>query len=138
MAIKLGKNPETFKKTIRLYDVNGKAESLQVEYKFRTRLQFAELMDQRAAREKEIEDAELAALADAENGTPAAAKTFEQSVRDGMAIATSRVLEIAKGWDLADDFNAENLEELEGMFPNALADIQAEYQSALLEARRKN
>lgn len=133
MAIKLGNNPKTFKKVIPLFDVNGKKESLQIEFKYRTRLQFAELVDARNVREKAKEEADLA-----EAGEDGAAKTYEQTVQEMLDDSVVKVLEIAQGWDLEDEFNAENLVELDGMFPSALMDIQNAYQAALLETRRKN
>lgn len=134
MAIKLGKNPETFKKTIQLFDVNGRKEALQIEFKYRTRMQFAEMVDARNARQKAKDEAVLAELGD--GGAPD--KTYQQTVADMLKDSVEKILEIANGWDLQDDFNEENLIELDGMFPNALMEIENAYQVALLEARRKN
>lgn len=136
MAIVLGNNPKTFKKVIHLFDVNGKKENLQIEFKYRTRQQFAALVDARNVREKAKEEADLAALAEA--GEEGAAKTYEQTVQEMLDDSVAKVLEIAQGWDLEDEFTSENLMQLDGMFPSALMDIQNAYQAALLETRRKN
>lgn len=130
MAITLGKNPASFKKPLKLISIEGVEDTLVLEFKFRTRLQFATLTDQRAKQDKERE------AAPTEAGQ--IEKSIEQQVLENLDIATDRVLEIAQGWDLPDAFNKESLSILEGMYPTVLGQIQDMYQASVLEARRKN
>lgn len=129
MAITLGKNPASFKKPLKLISIEGVEDTLVLEFKFRTRLQFATLTDQRAKQDKERE---------APTKTGQGEKSIEQQVLENLDIATDRVLEIAQGWDLPDAFNKESLSILEGMYPTVLGQIQDMYQASVLEARRKN
>lgn len=130
MAITLGKNPASFKKPLKLISIEGVEDTLVIEFKFRTRLQFAILADQRTKQDKER------AAVSAADGQ--AEKSIEQQVLENLDVATDRVLEVAQGWDLPDAFTKESLSILEGMYPTVLGQIQDMYQASVLEARRKN
>lgn len=133
MAIKLGKNPKSFKKEIKVYGVDGSKDALYITYIYRSRLYFAKLLDERAAAEDMI-TAQKPEQAD----TEAVRVSAEDQVIKATSEASANVLQIASGWDLGDEFNLENLSQLENDFPGALNEIQAQYQNAVLGVRVKN
>jgi hypothetical protein len=131
MAIKLGKNPKSFTREIPLVTLEGVTDILVITYKYRSRIEFADLLDEHAAAEKM---AEAAATTESKAVTPTAKESLIKMVHE----AAERVLEVATGWDIDDAFTVDNLAQLENDFPGALLDIQNVYQSAVLEVRRKN
>lgn len=131
MAIKLGKNPKTYKKEIPLINTEGATDILVITYKYRSRLEFGTLLDERAAAQKMRE-------ASAPEVDIKADPSAHDAISSAMKQAAELVLEIAEGWDVEDPFTLENLMQLECDFPGALADIQDTYQIATLEVRRKN
>ncbi len=148
MAIVLGKNPKHFTRDVSLVNMDNETDTIKITYIYRTRKQFAELLDQRADAEEMVraqEEQKAKVAAEAAEAAEAkgekipvvrasAAATFKQAATE----AAGRVLEVASGWDLSDPFTVENLLQLEDDFPGALGDIQDKYQAAVLEVRRKN
>lgn len=148
MAIKLGKNPRTFTRDIPLINLDGKTDILKITYIYRSREEFAVLLDERAAAErrqnaeydKAAKEQAAAAQAAEANGETSEPEPVSAAVafRKAAAEAAARVLEVAQGWDVEDEFTVENLIRLDADFPGALGDIHDTYQTAVLEVRRKN
>jgi hypothetical protein len=135
-AITLGKNPKNFKKSVDIVLLSGKVAPLSITYKYRTRKQFAALVDETVAAGKAAPDADGDAV---EQKSPAAAppsvtELFEMIDKGGV----EWVLKIAEGWDLDDEFNEENLLMLEDENPGSLTAIASVYRLAVAEARTKN
>lgn len=128
--IKLGNTPKTFVRTIEIVNINGGTDAINITYKYRTRLQYAELVDQQIAAAK--------TLAESTAPDDAAPKTVVERVSADDAAGADAVLQIAEGWDLDDEFNAANLAQLEDENPGALYAITLAYRAALLDARVKN
>ncbi|CAN7521390.1 phage tail assembly chaperone [Acidovorax sp. LjRoot74] len=59
-------------------------------------------------------------------------------VSKGIENDASLVLQIAKGWDLEDEFNAENLQDLEDRFGGALTAIVNAYDKAIYQGQLGN
>ncbi|NRR28892.1 hypothetical protein HSX11_01720 [Oxalobacteraceae bacterium] len=144
MAIKLGKNPKSFKKEVPVVTVDGVTDIVNVTYIYRTRLEFAQLLDERIADGEAALKAAEAAKASAPEGDDSGITTTQPpvSIKEGYLKATKEsaetVLQVASGWDLDDPFTVENLQRLEDEFPGTLSDIQMVYQKAVMEHRRKN
>ncbi|MFS2007973.1 phage tail assembly chaperone [Duganella sp. CT11-25] len=138
MAIKLGKNPKNFTRDIPLVTMDGVADVLVITYKYRSRLEFAELLDERVAAENMLNAQEAAQAAAIADGAAPVQKSAAEGFTKASKEAAESVLEIATGWDIDDPFTVDKLMELESDFPGALMDIQNMYQAALLEVRRKN
>jgi hypothetical protein len=144
--IKLGNTPKTFKRTIEIVNIDGTVNTLDITYKYRTRRQFAELVDGQIAAAKATADAEAAAAKaagenDGDDSAPKAAepqKTVAELVSEQFATDASAVLEIAEGWDLDDKFNADTLAQLEDENPGALFAITQAYRAAVVDVRVKN
>jgi hypothetical protein len=136
--LRLGDNPKNFKKTIAIVQLDGGTAPLDVSYIYRTRSQFAALVDANIAKA----EAEAKAVAEAaQNGTDAAQgdrMTIAQSYAAVDKARAEHVLQIADGWDLDDDFTLENLLQFEDEYPGALHAISIAYAQAVAEARAKN
>lgn len=134
--LKLGGNPKTFKKNIDVVLLEGGTAPLQITYKYRTRSQFAELVDENiAAAEVEAQTAKNAELDPAgESQRVTVAENF--ATLD--AARAKHVLKIAEGWDLDDEFTEANLLQFEDENPGTLTAIANAYAQAVAEARTKN
>lgn len=136
--LKLGDNPKNFKKTIQIVLLDGGTAPLQVSFIYRTRKQFAELVDANIAKaEAEAKAAIEAAEHDADGEAPKRMTIAESYAAVDKARA-DHVLQIADGWDLGDEFNAENLLQFEDEYPGALHAISIAYAQAVAEVRTKN
>jgi hypothetical protein len=142
--IQLGKTPTHFKKKVPIVLVTGAVAEIEFNFVYRTRKQFAELIDEKLA-----QDLEYAAQADRDAAAAEAlARTDQENtvVRRAVAdwyaeadkSAAQFVLKIANGWDLDDPFTEETLVQLQNEHPGALEAVTAIYRGAVGEARVKN
>lgn len=133
--IKLGNTPKTFKRTIDIINVHGATNQLEIIYKYRTRQQFADLIDEQIDKaEREAEKAKD----DLQNGIEPAKKSVAEILAEQDKAGAEAVLKIAEGWDLDDEFTVENLIRLEDENPGSLFSITNVYRAAVSEARTKN
>lgn len=141
--VKLGNTPKNFTKTVDVVLLNGTVAGIDISYIYRTRAQFAELFDQRIAKEAEL--AEQAKLDEADAGSADAdavagaanKKTMVEWFKIADADNAKYILEIADGWDLDEPFTEQSLLQLEDENPGALASIAAIYSKAVAEVRTK-
>lgn len=145
MAIKLGNNPTEFKRPVHVVKFDGAKDSISFTFRYLTKRQFAEVLDERAAAERMAADEEVARLkaiqADAEErGVEAVLPPA--SALDGYLNWSKQqaeyILQIASGWDLSDELSVENLQQLEDEFPGALDEIQSVFKKAITDVRVKN
>ena len=126
--IKLGAAPKTFKQKITFPLLGGGEGDLTVEFRYRTRAEFAEFI---AGLYPDIKTggtvAEGAVGFDLE---AAADRELDTNVK--------HILGAAAGWDLEDDFDAANVKRLTNEYPAASAAIVTAYRTALVEGRTKN
>lgn len=122
--IKLGNAPKNFKRKITIELLDGTKGDVEFSFVYRTRSEYAELMDKTLAEESGVEVPK--------NET--AAQAFE---RIG-AGTVDFILAIADGWDLDDEFNAENIKTLIDTFPAITPAASEVYRHAVLEGRTKN
>ncbi|MDC8756262.1 phage tail assembly chaperone [Janthinobacterium fluminis] len=126
--LKLGSTPKSFLKSVEIVMLDGSVETIEISYQYRTRSQFAALVDARIA------SAAAPAVAD----SPAPEKTVAEWFRLADEGAVEFVLKIADGWDLEDPFIEKSLLQLEDENPGALAAIATAYRQAVAEVRTKN
>lgn len=121
-TIKLGSAPATFNKTISFDLVNGEKGEIEFEFVYRTRSEYAALVDELSAQGKlENFDASMTEIY----------KVVDKS-------AVDFILKAAKGWDLEDKFTPANVAKLVDQFPGAFNALTEAYRYALLDGRTKN
>ena len=122
--IVIGKAPKNFKRKVTIDLLDGGKGDIEFTFKYRTRSEYAALMDTTLAAE---------AGADVPKDETAV-QAFE---RIG-AGTVDFILAIAEGWDLDDEFNADNVKWLIDTFP-AITPLASEaYRLAILDGRTKN
>lgn len=127
--IKLGDTPTSFEKNVPIPVIDGGFEDIKVTFIYRTKPQFAELID-----ENQREASEL----DKENADGAEKLTFVELFSKTSNFQVKNILKIASGWDLTDKFSKESLLQLEAEHPGSLDSIASVYRHAVGEARTKN
>lgn len=126
--VKLGNAPKTFKKPVSIVLLSGLLADIEMSFIYRTRSEFAALVDEKIAADS----------AAAESESPAPAKTVADWFKEVDEGGAKFVLKIADGWDLDDPFNEKSLLQLEDENPGALAAIAAKYRQSVAETRVKN
>ena len=133
--IKLGNRPKTFKHTLRVALLEGGEGEIEVVYKFRTRTQFGEFLDNlfntaKVELKDQSEDEVTVSL------MQALAKT-----RDTNA---DYIMQVMEGWNLTDEdkqpveFSRENVAQLCDELPGVAMAIINTYRSAITEGRTGN
>jgi Phage tail assembly chaperone len=124
--LQLGKAPTSFKRTITIEQLDGSKASIELDFKYRTRTQYAELLDSIL-----VTDEKKSKKADEQ-------KSFAEILKMQGDGTIDFMLQIANGWDLEDEFNRANVTILVDTFPNATTEINEAYRVAILEGRLKN
>jgi hypothetical protein len=143
--IVLGKRPESFKKQVQCAMLDGSTGCMEVEYKYRTRTELAELTDELQSKLKDEANVEIerfkAAVEKAKlsgESIPEFTLTQTEIVKRQSAIAVEFILKIVKGWNLDADFDKDGVAELVDSLP-AMADaIKDDYRAAVNEGRLGN
>jgi len=136
--LKLGDNPKNFTKTVDIVLLEGGTAPLKVSFIYRTRKQFAELVDANIAKAEAEAKAAIEAAEHGADGESPKRMTISESYAAVDKARADHVLQIADGWDLGDEFNAESLLQFEDEYPGALHAISITYAQAVAEARAKN
>jgi len=127
--ITLGKRPETFKKVISFPMLDGSTGRISVDYVYRTKTEFAELMDKaQAGGKKTFEEA----------GERKELETQEQVAELGLELDARYFLQIVKGWDLDIELDEKSVIQLGNEFPLAHSAIVESYRIACVEGRLGN
>lgn len=115
-----------FKVCAKVPRIDGTVAEINVTVPAMRKSAWAKLRDEHmaVAREKVVNDAEEF--------------TFERMVSAGAADAANLIAKVATGWDLEDEFNAENLTELEDILPGALTEILGRIDAGLFQGRLGN
>lgn len=143
--IVLGKRPESFKKTVTAIMLTGSAGCMEVDYKYRTRTELAELIDELQAKLKDEANVEIERFKNAvekakQSGEPIPefATTQLEIVKRQSAVSTDYILKIVKGWNLDADFDKEGVAELVDTLPAMAEAIKDDYRAAINEGRLGN
>lgn len=131
--VKLGNAPKTFIKAVAIVLLSGEVANIDVTFKYRTRAQFAALVDEHAA-----SAASDSTPIDGVGEPLAKVKTVAEWFQEADEASAEFVLKIAEGWDLDDPFNEKSLLQLEDENPGALGAIATMYRQSVAEARAKN
>lgn len=123
--IKLGQRPESFKHVVKFPMLDGSEGAIEVEYIYRTRKEFGTFVDEVFASAKEEppvgDDFSWAALMDKTSGANA-----------------DYVMRAVKGWNLDEEFNRENVQQLADELPGAITAIMDAYRAAITQGRLGN
>lgn len=143
--IVLGKRPDSFKKTVQATMLDGSTGCMEVEFKYRSRTELAELTDEMQAKLKDEANTEIerfnAAVEKAkQSGAPIPEFTMTQTeiVKRQTAVAVQYIQAIALGWNLDAEFDKDGIAELVDTLP-AMADaLKDDYRAAINEGRLGN
>ena len=128
--VKLGNVPKNFKKPVEIVTLDGSVAAIEISYIYRTRSQFAALVDEGIA------DGVAKSVTDP--AEPVAERTTADWYRRVDEGGVDLVLKVADGWDLDNPFNEKSLLQLEDENPGSLQAIATIYRQAVAEARVKN
>ena len=123
---KIKQNP-TFKSKVDIPVVGGNSVEVEFEFKYLTRKELAKLYDDWHEKAKELnefirkDDVTLVELTNAE-----------------IDLQVCQVKDIVVGWDMDDEFNDENIEQLVDISVNIVGAITTTYQKAYTEAKMGN
>jgi predicted P-loop ATPase len=115
--------PLTFKRTVDIPTPEGLTAEVGFVFKHRDKVEMAKLMDAYYEKARRPHDEEM---------------TLEAAAKLAIESDIESVLDVAEGWDLPYDFNADSLRKLFMKYAGAALAIITEYKAGLLEGRRKN
>lgn len=124
--IKLGNTPKTFNRTVTVEMLDGTKGSVDCTFRYRTRTEFGAFLD--------------ALFKDAGVKAPDA----DEKVAIAELMARTRdtnadyLLQVLDGWNLDDELNKDNLQQLCDEFPGVANSIMETYRTQISEGRRGN
>lgn len=127
--ITLGKRPETFKKKLSVLLPTGETGDITVEYKYRTREEFAELIDDIFKR---------ASVTPASQSDDDVRFSLSEALSKGNESNADYILQVAKGWDLDVEFTRDNVLQLCNELPGVAVAVIDTYKQACVEGRLGN
>lgn len=121
--IKLGARPKTFTRTVTFDMLEGGKGSIECVFKYRTRKEFGEFVDGilASAGPSSGDSLSMSELMDLTSGANA-----------------DYILAVLDGWNLDEDLNKSNVQQLADELPGAVNAIMETYRSALVEGRLGN
>ena len=125
--IVLGKTPKAFPAKIVVDMLDGTKGTVDVSFKYRTRTAFGAFLD------SIFTDADVNPVA-GEDASVAIAQAMEKT-RDTNA---NYLIQVLDGWNLDDELNRANLQQLCDEFPGVANTIMETYRVAVTEGRAKN
>jgi hypothetical protein len=160
VKLSIGAPPESFKHTLTILLPGNEEADLTVEYIYRTKQQFVEMADKQGeiakARREELEKSTIKHISMSADAwaeldiyskqqhmadylsSGKRGKGHKSDVKEQMQREAESVLQIAKGWDLENEFNLDNLIAFEDRYPGVLLAITQGYNAALFDIRLKN
>lgn len=124
--VKLGNRPETFVLPVTFPLVEGGEGCIKCEFKYRTKTEFGEFIDQIVSDAK----ADPATVADEFSMADLMAKTRDKNA--------DYLLEVLKGWDLDAPLNRESAKQFADEYPGGAAEVMEKYRKATVEGRLGN
>lgn len=124
--IKLGNRPQKFTRIVKFPMLEGGEGSIEVTYRYRTRSEFGAFIDKmmEAAGKQERSADEKFSMADLMEKTKGSNASY--------------VLDVVEGWNLDEDLNKANVEQLADELPAAVNAIMETYRAAILDGRLGN
>lgn len=137
--IKLGNRPKSFKRALTFGMVEGGDGSMEVQYKYRTRKELAQLTDEiQAAGRAQVEADHEALKAKIEKGETVTALTQADLLERDTSLQVDYIMQVVDGWNLDEKFDREAVEQLADEVPAAIAAIIETYRKAINEGRAGN
>jgi hypothetical protein len=140
----LGKPPKTISKELTFPMLDGTTGSIKVDFKYRTRSEYAKFVDAQAEKVKALAEAELVEM----KAKAAEQKEAGMSIDLGMPEADMQarksqsqadfIMGALDGWNLDIPFDAEAVVQLVDEVPQAAQTIIAAYREAMTEGRLGN
>lgn len=124
--IKLGSRPKNFTSVVKFPLLEGGEGSIEVKFKYRTRVEFGKFIDKLvdAAGEKPKADGEKFSMADQMEKTAGSNADY--------------ILDAVDGWNLDEDLTLANVQQLVDEIPAAASAIMETYRTATTEGRLGN
>jgi hypothetical protein len=137
--IKLGTRPKSFSKTVEFKMLDGSTGCMEVQYKYRTRKDFAKFGDDLQATAQAASEAEIARITEAaKKGEPFKPATQEEMLEHDISMRVDYVMGAVEGWNLDEKFDRAAVEQLADELPAAVAAIVSDYRAAINEGRLGN
>ncbi len=135
-TVKLGARPKSFKRLVKFPMLDGTEGSVECTFKYRTRKEFGVFIDgflqavsgKPAGRKKKGE---------ATSDEPEKFSTAELMEKTAGANA-DYILQFLEGWNLEEELNSANVQQLADEIPAAAAEIMEAYRAAVVEGRLGN
>lgn len=127
--IKLGSRPKNFTRIITVDLPEGGKGSVEVLFKYRTRTEFGQFIDQL------LDKAGVAVKDTSEESLKYSLKTALETTIEQNA---DYILQIADGWNMDEDFNRDNIAQLCNELPGAAQAIMDTYREAITTGRLGN
>lgn len=135
----LGKRPKSFKRTVTFPMPGEEAGSIEVVFKYRTRLEVAQLDDELQAKIKADAEAEVSRMKEAiEKKQVITEPTQAEITARQNAYNVEYLMKTVEGWNLDIPFDREAVEQLVDELPAAVGAIASDYRLALREGRLGN
>lgn len=122
-TISLGKAPKNFKKLVTVKMLDGSDGTIECLYKYRTVTAYGVMKDEMS------KDAGLVDIASA---------TWEQIMEKRRDKGGELLTRILDGWNLDEDFNQANAQQLADEMPGAIAAIANDYEAAIVQGHLGN
>ncbi|MFK3741443.1 phage tail assembly chaperone [Massilia sp. TN1-12] len=137
--IKLGSRPKTFARTVTFPMLEGGEGSIALHYKYRTRKEMAELIDELQAASHAQAEIDAAALkAKADKGESIDSLKQIDFIDRELSLKVDYVLQIVDSWSLDEKLERASVEQLADELPAALGAIVEDYRKAINEGRLGN
>lgn len=124
--IVLGQRPEKFSRTVKFPMLDGTDGVIKCEFKYRTKSEYAELVDKLNADGK---------LAIREDGS---IPNLQEIIVSGVSTNAWYLSEILVGWDVDAELNQDNLNELANAYPAAATALMEAYRIGCIEGKLGN
>lgn len=137
--IKLGSRPKTFPRTVTFPMLEGGEGSIALQYRYRTRREMAELVDELQAANMAQAEADAAALKSrADKGEEIDKLKQTDFLEREMGLKVDYVLQIVDSWSLDEKLDRSSVEQLADEVPAAIGAIVEDYRKAINEGRLGN
>lgn len=137
--IVLGKRPTSFKRVISFPMPGEDAGMIEIQFKYRTRTEFAAFMDKLQSEVQAAADGDVARVRAAiENGETVDNPTQAAITARQNEFNVCFLLDAVDGWNLDVPFDKESAEQLVDELPAAVNAIVTDYRAAITEGRLGN
>jgi hypothetical protein len=135
----IGKRPTSFATTVTVPMLEGGEGSIPLEYKYRTRLEFADFMDGIQKKAKERGEAEVEQFAEAIKKGEGLGDANEVKLTTAqIEFAADYIMDAVKGWSLDVEFSRDAVVQLADELPLAITTIIEKYRTAVTTGRLGN